>query len=36
MLYGLTNGDITKTEAVGALPLTYVFNVLGMKKELNI
>lgn len=36
MLYGLTNGDITKTEAVGALPLTYVFNVLGMKKELDI
>ena len=36
MLYGLTNGDITKTEAVGALPLVYVFNVLGMKKELNI
>ena len=36
MIYGLTNGDITKTEAVGALPLTYVFNVLGMKKELDI
>ncbi len=36
MLYGLTNGDITKTEAVGALPLVYVFNVLGMKKELDI
>lgn len=36
MLYGLTNGDITKSEAVGSLPLTYVFNVLGMKKELDI
>lgn len=36
MIYGLTNGDITKSEAVGALPLTYVFNVLGMKKELDI
>ena len=36
MIYGLTDGDITKTEAVGALPLTYVFNILGMKKELDI
>jgi hypothetical protein len=36
MIYGLTNGDITKSEAVGALPLTYVFNMLGMKKELDI
>ena len=36
MIYGLTNGDITKTEAVGSLPLVYVFNVIGMKKELDI
>ena len=36
MIYGLTDGDITKTEAVGSLPLTYVFNILGMKKELDI
>lgn len=36
MIYGLTDGDITKSEAVGALPLTYVFNMLGMKKELDI
>jgi hypothetical protein len=36
MIYGLTDGDITKTESVGALPLTYVFNILGMKKELDI
>ena len=36
MIYGLTDGDITKTEAVGALSLTYVFNILGMKKELDI
>ena len=36
MIYGLTDGDITKTEAVGALSLTYVFNMLGMKKELDI
>ena len=36
MIYGLTNSDITKSEAVGSLPLTYVFNMLGMKKELDI
>lgn len=36
MIYGLTNGDITKSSAVGDLPLTYVFNMLGMKKELDI
>ena len=36
MIYGLTDGDITKSEAVGGLPLTYVFNMLGMKKELDI
>jgi len=35
-IYGLTNGDITKSEKVGALPLIYVFNVLSMKKELDI
>jgi hypothetical protein len=36
MIYGLCNNDLTKSEAVGALPLTYVFNMLGMKKELDI
>lgn len=35
-IYGLTNGDITKSEKVGALPLIYVFNILAMKKELDI
>ena len=35
-IYGLTNGDITKSEKVGALPLIYVFNMLSMKKELDI
>ena len=35
-IYGLTNGDITKSDKVGALPLIYVFNVLSMKKELDI
>jgi len=36
MIYGLCNNDLTKSEAIGALPLTYVFNMLGMKKELDI
>lgn len=35
-IYTLTNGDITKSEKVGRLPLTYVFNILAMKKELDI
>jgi hypothetical protein len=35
-IYALTNGDITKSEKVGALPLIYVFNILSMKKELDI
>ena len=35
-IYELTNGDITKSEKVGALPLIYVFNMLSMKKELDI
>ena len=35
-IYGLTNGDITKSDKVGNLPLIYVFNVLSMKKELDI
>jgi len=35
-IYGLTKGDITKSDKVGALPLIYVFNVLSMKKELDI
>jgi hypothetical protein len=35
-IYGLTNGDITKSDKVGALPLIYVFNIISMKKELNI
>jgi hypothetical protein len=35
-IYGLTNGDITKSDKVGNLPLIYVFNILSMKKELDI
>jgi hypothetical protein len=35
-IYGLTKGDITKSEKVGALPLIYVFNILSMKKELDL
>jgi hypothetical protein len=36
MVYGLCNNDLTKSDKVGGLPLTYVFNMLGMKKELEI
>jgi len=36
MIYSLSKGDITKSDKIGALPLVYVFNVLGMKKELDI
>jgi hypothetical protein len=32
----LTNGDITKSDKIGVLPLVYVFNILSMKKELDI
>lgn len=35
-IYGLTKGDITKSNAVGSLPLIYVFNTLSMKKELDL
>lgn len=35
-IYGLTNGDITKSDKIGVLPLVYVFNILSMKKELDI
>jgi hypothetical protein len=35
-IYGLTKGDITKSDKVGALPLIYVFNILAMKKELDL
>jgi hypothetical protein len=35
-IYSLTKGDITKSDKVGALPLIYVFNILSMKKELDI
>jgi len=35
-IYNLTKGDITKSDKVGALPLVYVFNILSMKKELDI
>jgi hypothetical protein len=36
MIYGLCNNDLTKSDKIGGLPLTYVFNMLGMKKELDI
>ena len=36
MIYGLCNNDLTKSDKIGGLPLTYVFNMLGMKKELEI
>lgn len=35
-IYTLCNGDITKYEAVGGLPLTQVFNTIAMKKELDL
>lgn len=35
-IYSLTNGDITKSDKVGNLPLIYVFNIISMKKELDI
>ena len=36
MIYNLCDGDLTKYEALGELPLVLVFNMLGMKKELNL
>lgn len=36
MIYNLCGGDLTKYEALGELPLVLVFNMLGMKKELNL
>lgn len=36
MIYTLCDGDLTKYEALGELPLVLVFNMLGMKKELNL
>ena len=36
MIYGLCNNDLTKSDKIGSLPLTYVFNMMGMKKELDI
>ena len=36
MIYSLCNGDLTKAEKLGKLKLTFVFNMIGMKKELNI
>jgi hypothetical protein len=36
MIYGLCNNDLTKSDKIGGLPLTYVFNMMGMKKELEI
>jgi len=36
MIYSLSKGDITKSDKIGQLPLVYVFNMLGMKKELDI
>lgn len=36
MIYGLCNNDLTKSDKIGGLSLTYVFNMMGMKKELEI
>jgi hypothetical protein len=36
MIYTLCDGDLTKYEALGELPLVLVFNMLGMKKELSL
>jgi hypothetical protein len=36
MIYSLCNGDLTKAEKLGKLKVIFVFNMLGMKKELNI
>jgi len=36
LIYFLTDGDITKTDKVLSLPVVYVFNVLSMKKALNL
>ena len=36
LIYSLTDGDITKTDKVLSLPVVYVFNVLSMKKALNL
>ena len=36
MIYGLCNNDLTKSDKIGGLPVTYVFNMMGMKKELDI
>jgi len=36
LIYNLCNGDLSKSDAIGKLPLYYVFNMLGMKKELDI
>jgi hypothetical protein len=35
-IYGLTNGDNTKSDKVGNLPLIYEFNIISMKKELDL
>jgi len=36
LIYNLCNADLSKSDAIGGLPLYYVFNMLGMKKELDI
>ena len=36
LIYSLTDGDITKTDKVLNLSVVYVFNVLSMKKALDI
>lgn len=36
LIYSLTDGDITKTDKVLSLSVVYVFNVLSMKKALDI
>ena len=35
LLYDLCEGDLTKTDQVGDLPLIFVFNMLSMRKEMG-
>ena len=35
LLYDLCEGDLTKTDQVGELPLIFVFNMLSMRKEMG-
>ena len=36
LLYGLCNEDLTKFDQVTDMPLVLTFNIMAMKKELNL